>query len=223
MRFKRTCARGSPTVTEPFPPPTFSSKVPTSTTPRPPHITCTPPATTHDDCAGDLYRDHDGDRGRNADGDRLAVRGASGRPGPHGKSPKSAPGNGSKTAAFPHLHLLSQRATDRDNQNGDASTIADLGPENSAYYLSSPQGSSPRACCETCHFGIESCVQAYWFSYQGCIVNRATNAVAGTGHHMTGSWPVGTFEGLTYGPDARPVSRSTRNTAGPCGQSYTNF
>ncbi|RYP25460.1 hypothetical protein DL767_008378 [Monosporascus sp. MG133] len=46
MRFKRTCARGSSTVTEPFPLPTSSSKAPTSTTPSLPPITCTPPATT---------------------------------------------------------------------------------------------------------------------------------------------------------------------------------
>ncbi|RYP92215.1 hypothetical protein DL770_001634 [Monosporascus sp. CRB-9-2] len=91
------------------------------------------------------------------------------------------------------------------------------------YHLSSPQGSSPRACCETCHFGVESCVQAYWSPYQGCVVSQATNAAADTGHHVTCSCPVGTFEGLIYGPDVRPAFRSTGNIAGPCGQSYTNF
>ncbi|RYP71668.1 hypothetical protein DL771_004619 [Monosporascus sp. 5C6A] len=42
------------------------------------------------------------------------------------------------------------------------------------------------------------------------------------GHQVAGSCPVGTFEGLTYGPDVRPACGSTGNIARPYDQSYTN-
>ncbi|RYP08275.1 hypothetical protein DL764_002009 [Monosporascus ibericus] len=190
MRFKRTCARASSTVTEPFPSPTSSSKLPTSTTLSLPPITCTPPATT-----------------------TTTVQEAS-------------TATTTVTEVVTSTETVYPCADHVDYQGptyGDACTTADLGLENPLYYLSSPQGSSPRACCETCLFAVESRVQTYWFSYQGCAVSRATNAAAGTGHHVTGSCPVGTFEGLTYGPDVRPAFRSTGNIAGPCGQSYTYF
>ncbi|KAI0009403.1 hypothetical protein F4779DRAFT_582735 [Xylariaceae sp. FL0662B] len=113
-----------------------------------------------------------------------------------------------------------------DNQGpayGDAHATIDLAQQNSLYYLDTPEGASAESCCNACYFELENCVQAYWYFYEGCVVSQATNLTAGTGEHTSSTCPVGTFQGLTYGPDVAPAFRSTGNIAGPCGQSYTNF
>ena len=102
----------------------------------------------------------------------------------------------------------------------------DLGLENTRYGLETAEGASARACCEACHFGgaaTANCVQAYWYSYQGCVVSRAARPGAGTGEHASPACPAGLLAGLTYGPDVDPAFRSTGNIAGPCGSLYTNF
>ena len=113
------------------------------------------------------------------------------------------------------------------HQYGDAHMTTDLELSNTLYRLSSPEGGSAQACCEACHFGsdagITNCVQAYWYSYQGCVVSQATNTAAGSGEHVSPACPRGLLAGLTYGPDVDPAFRSTGNIAGPCGWSYTNF
>ncbi|KAF7513714.1 hypothetical protein GJ744_007765 [Endocarpon pusillum] len=49
------------------------------------------------------------------------------------------------------------------------------GTSNSIYYLREPQGASALSCCNTCFFEVEYCVQAFWYSYQGCVVMQATD------------------------------------------------
>ncbi|KAI1078150.1 hypothetical protein F5B20DRAFT_244924 [Whalleya microplaca] len=113
-----------------------------------------------------------------------------------------------------------------DNQGpayGDAHAAISLEQQNSLHYINTPEGASAESCCNLCYFGLENCVQAYWYFYEGCVISQATNLTAGTGEHVSSTCPVGTFEGLTYGPDVAPAFRSTGNIAGPCGQSYTNF
>ncbi|RYP61620.1 hypothetical protein DL769_007618 [Monosporascus sp. CRB-8-3] len=126
MRFKRTCARGSSTVTKPFP--TFGSKVHTSMTPSLPPITFTPPATT--------------------------------------------------TTTVQEASAVTTTGTEV------------VTPTETVYLCAGPM------------------------DYQGptsCVVSRATNAAAGTDHHVTGPCPAGTFEGLIYGPDVRPAFQLTGN------------
>ena len=43
---------------------------------------------------------------------------------------------------------------------------------NSIYSLSTPQGASAEACCNTCYFEVPYCIQAYWYFYEGCVVNQ---------------------------------------------------
>lgn len=67
-------------------------------------------------------------------------------------------------------------------------------------------------------------MQAYWYSYEGCVVSQATNTTGkGTGKGVSAVCPVGTLAGLTYGPDVQPAFRSTGNIVGPCGVGYDNF
>ena len=66
-------------------------------------------------------------------------------------------------------------------------------------------------------------MQAYFYSYQGCVVSQAT---AGKGDGVgagSSSCPAGRLLGLSYGPDVSPAFRSTGNIAGPCGQVYSQL
>ncbi|KAH8703292.1 hypothetical protein BGW36DRAFT_84952 [Talaromyces proteolyticus] len=109
---------------------------------------------------------------------------------------------------------------------GNASLPGNFSTENSLYYLTSTkEGASAQACCNACYFDLPNCIQAYWYSYEGCVVSQATNASVshfGSGHDISSVCPAGTFNGLTYANDTNPAFRSTGNIAGPCGQAYTN-
>lgn len=101
---------------------------------------------------------------------------------------------------------------------------------NTLYYNTSPQGSSAEACCNTCYFELTYCIAAYWYSYEGCVVNQGVvlNGLIGNGVPLTGegkstTCPYGTVEGLVYTPNTDAAFRSTGNFAGPCGQSYENL
>ncbi|MCJ1244660.1 hypothetical protein MMC30_001859 [Trapelia coarctata] len=95
------------------------------------------------------------------------------------------------------------------------------GSENSLYYLDTPEGASAQGCCNACFFEIANCIQAYWYSYEGCVVRRGTG-VMGTGQGVTNSCPNGVISGLVYGPDVNPAFRSSGNIVGPCGSAYNN-
>ena len=77
-------------------------------------------------------------------------------------------------------------------------------------------------CCNVCYFGIPNCIQAFWYSYQGCVVQQAV-APTGTGVGVSSVCPNGKISGLTYNRDSGADVRSTGDIAGPCGQFYNNF
>ena len=77
-------------------------------------------------------------------------------------------------------------------------------------------------CCNVCYFGILNCIQAFWYSYQGCVVQQAV-APTGTGVGVSSVCPNGKISGLTYNRDSGADVRSTGDIAGPCGQFYNNF
>ncbi|OTA53181.1 hypothetical protein K449DRAFT_426864 [Hypoxylon sp. EC38] len=108
---------------------------------------------------------------------------------------------------------------------GDAKISAPLDQQKSYYELknSTGYGASAESCCNACYFAVSNCVQAYWYFYGGCVISVATNLTASSGVNPSSVCPVGTFEGLTYGPDLNPAFLSTGNIAGPCGWDYTNF
>ena len=106
---------------------------------------------------------------------------------------------------------------------GKAQGTSDLGLQNSLYDLSSPEGASAVACCNTCFFEIQNCVQAWWYFYERCVVSQATNFVEVTDSGISSVCPGGTFADLTYVPDYDPEFQSTGDIAGPCGVQYTNF
>lgn len=106
---------------------------------------------------------------------------------------------------------------------GDASNGAGFSTVNTLYYLSTdPAGASAQACCNKCFFGMENCVNAFWYFYEGCVVQQAT-AAAGNGIGNSTQCPSGQLVGLTYTNDTAPAFRSTGNIAGPCGVSYSNL
>ncbi|KAL8751323.1 MAG: hypothetical protein Q9184_006104 [Pyrenodesmia sp. 2 TL-2023] len=83
-------------------------------------------------------------------------------------------------------------------------------------------GGTLEGCCNLCYFGLQNCLSATYYSYQGCVVRRPTNPI-GTGVGVSDACPVGQFAGLTYGRDTAPDFRSQGNLAGPCGQVYNNL
>ncbi|KAF6218114.1 hypothetical protein HO133_006072 [Letharia lupina] len=93
---------------------------------------------------------------------------------------------------------------------------------NNLYGIDTPQGASAEACCNTCYFEIPYCIQAYWYFYEGCVVDQATT-VTGSGDGISTVCPQGTVEGLTYSNDTNPAFRSTGDFAGPCGQTYDDL
>lgn len=104
---------------------------------------------------------------------------------------------------------------------GDAQSLTDLNTANQLYDLSTPEGASAEACCNACYFGLSNCIQAYWYFYQGCVVQQAN--VEGSGIGVSSSCPSGLFDGLAYVPDTSPAFRSTGDFAGPCGVRYENL
>ncbi|OKL62116.1 hypothetical protein UA08_02368 [Talaromyces atroroseus] len=110
---------------------------------------------------------------------------------------------------------------------GDSSLPDNFATENSIFNVAStPQGASAEACCNACFFEVPNCVQAYWYSYEGCVVSQVTNgsiAGAASGQQVSHVCPAGTFNGLSYANDTNPASRSTGNIAGPCAQTYNNL
>lgn len=92
---------------------------------------------------------------------------------------------------------------------------------NNKYSLSSAQGADVVGCCEACLFDTENCVQAWWYSYEGCVVQQAVNVTATTGgKDVSKTCPQGKIEGLTYGNDSSPAFHSTGNIIGGCGVGY---
>jgi hypothetical protein len=89
--------------------------------------------------------------------------------------------------------------------------------------LSTSEGGSALACCNACFFDIPNCVQAYFYSYEGCVVTTATDLTSASGLGVSNSCPNGLFTGLTYAPDTMPAFRSTGNFAGPCGMTYNDL
>lgn len=67
-------------------------------------------------------------------------------------------------------------------------------------------------------------MQAWWYFYEGCVVQQAVNVTEMQQTKVTGkesqTCPQGTIGGLTYGNDTDPAFRSTGNIVGPCGSSY---
>lgn len=93
---------------------------------------------------------------------------------------------------------------------------------NNLYSLDTPQGASAEACCNTCYFELPYCIQAYWYFYEGCVINQAST-VTGSGEGVSTVCPQGTVEGLAYSNDTNAAFRSTGDFAGPCGQTYDNL
>ncbi|KAL8696719.1 MAG: hypothetical protein Q9201_007515 [Fulgogasparrea decipioides] len=96
------------------------------------------------------------------------------------------------------------------------------GTQNTRYYLDTPEGASVEACCNLCYFGIPNCLQAFYYSYQGCVVQQPTE-VTSTGPGVSSVCPNGQIAGLIYNPDANADPRGTGDMAGPCGQTYNNL
>ncbi|RAO68123.1 uncharacterized protein BHQ10_004135 [Talaromyces amestolkiae] len=110
---------------------------------------------------------------------------------------------------------------------GDATLPSNFTTENSLFYVSSTtEGASAQACCNACFFELANCIQAYWYSYEGCVVSLATNsslAGSASGEQVSTACPAGIFNGLTYEQDTDPAFRSTGNIVGPCGQTYNDL
>ncbi|KAL8714993.1 MAG: hypothetical protein Q9225_006446 [Loekoesia sp. 1 TL-2023] len=93
---------------------------------------------------------------------------------------------------------------------------------NNNLYGSGTTGTTLEGCCNLCYFEVPNCIQAWYYFYQGCVVQQATE-VTGTGARVSDVCPNGKIAGLTYNPDMNPPFRSTGDIAGPCGQTYNNL
>ena len=83
-------------------------------------------------------------------------------------------------------------------------------------------GATLEGCCNLCYFNVTNCIQAYYYFYEGCVIQQGTN-VNGTARGISDSCPSGQITGLTYGNDTNPPFRSTGSIAGPCGQIYNDL
>ena len=82
---------------------------------------------------------------------------------------------------------------------------------------------SAQDCCNLCYFGLQNCVQAWYFFYEGCSTGIAAPDAVGNRVGVTASCPKGQLVGLTYRNDSGADFRSTGDFAGPCGQTYNNI
>ncbi|KAL8690959.1 MAG: hypothetical protein Q9218_003717 [Villophora microphyllina] len=89
-------------------------------------------------------------------------------------------------------------------------------------YGSGTTGTTLEGCCNLCYFGVPNCTQAFYYFYEGCVIQQA-DEYTGTGEGASSVCPQGQIAGLTYSPDANPPFRSTGDIAGPCGQTYNNL
>ncbi|KAL9026158.1 MAG: hypothetical protein Q9196_005133 [Gyalolechia fulgens] len=105
---------------------------------------------------------------------------------------------------------------------GLSSGSPNLISDSNTLYGSGTTGETLEGCCNLCYFGVPNCIQAFYYSYQGCVVQQADN-FTGSGLGVSNVCPKGTIDGLTYNPDTNPPFRSTGNIAGPCGQTYNNL
>ena len=103
-----------------------------------------------------------------------------------------------------------------------ASNGANTGGNQNNLYGSETTGNSLEGCCNLCFFGVPNCVQAVYYSYEGCVIEQAVSPL-GTGQGVSDVCPVGQIAGLTYNPDTNPPFRSTGLIAGPCGSVYNNL
>ncbi|KAI9820646.1 MAG: hypothetical protein M1827_005015 [Pycnora praestabilis] len=106
---------------------------------------------------------------------------------------------------------------------GLATPGPNVGGTQNDLYGDGTTGTSLQGCCELCYFGVPNCIQAFYYFYEGCVVQHALSPT-GTGVGESAACPNGVISGLTYGPDGTtPPFRSTGDIAGPCGSGYTNF
>ncbi|KAI4102069.1 MAG: hypothetical protein L6R37_004575 [Teloschistes peruensis] len=89
-------------------------------------------------------------------------------------------------------------------------------------YGSGTTGTTLEGCCNLCYFGVPNCTQAFYYFYEGCVIQQA-DMYNGTGIGVSPVCPKGQIAGLTYNRDANPPFRSTGDIAGPCGQTYNNL
>jgi len=103
---------------------------------------------------------------------------------------------------------------------------------NSIFTDSTTQGATLEGCCNACFFELQNCIQAFWYSYEGCVVmqpgvfNGTTlmtndpSSYNGSGNGVSSTCPKGSIVGLSYAPDSGADERSTGDIAGPCGVAY---
>ncbi|KAI4178026.1 MAG: hypothetical protein LQ348_005720 [Seirophora lacunosa] len=103
------------------------------------------------------------------------------------------------------------------------SNDAGVGDLSNSLYGQGTSGTTLEGCCNLCYFGLPNCVQAIYYSYQGCVVRQPAAPTGGTGVGVSDVCPNGQFQGLTYTPDLAPPFRSQGLLAGPCGQVYNNL
>lgn len=89
-------------------------------------------------------------------------------------------------------------------------------------YGSDTDADSLEGCCNLCFFGVPNCIQAFYYFYEGCVIQQA-QTVNGTGIGVNDVCPNGKIDGLTYNPDTTPPFRSTGDIAGPCGVQYNDL
>ncbi|KAL8803640.1 MAG: hypothetical protein Q9182_003055 [Xanthomendoza sp. 2 TL-2023] len=89
-------------------------------------------------------------------------------------------------------------------------------------YGAGTKGETIEGCCNLCYFEVPNCINAFFYGYQGCVVQQPSEVI-GTGPGVSAVCPNGQIAGLTYSRDTAPPFRSQGDIAGPCGQTYNNL
>ena len=64
-------------------------------------------------------------------------------------------------------------------------------------YGSNTVGTTLEGCCNLCFFGLTNCIFAYWYFYEGCVVQQGLT-VNGTGVGISDVCPNGKINGLVF-------------------------
>ncbi|KAL8822369.1 MAG: hypothetical protein Q9191_006896 [Dirinaria sp. TL-2023a] len=145
-------------------------------------------------------------------------------PVPNGKTPTPAiPAYATTYAPSAISSACHHKNNDRLKDSFPTRHQLDLLSENSLYG-SNTAGDSLEGCCNLCFFGVPNCIQAFYYFYEGCVIQQAS-APTGTGVGVSDVCPQGQIAGLTYSRDdtADPPFRSTGDIAGPCGAVYDDL
>ncbi|KAL8872228.1 MAG: hypothetical protein Q9174_002108 [Haloplaca sp. 1 TL-2023] len=97
---------------------------------------------------------------------------------------------------------------------GRASSPPSIPGTQNALYGQGTYGSTLGGCCNLCYFLLPNCLNAFYYDYQGCVVQTPTEVI-GTGPGVSDVCPNGQIAGLTYSPEKLSLREMTAHDLKP--------